>query len=288
MDVPEWKALVTVVDEKQQPVVGADVTIGFYVAPPADNPTGIATDAKRGVTDTNGVFTASGRSGSSDLFFGASKAGYYHSHLEHEFARFKNDDPERLSPRITLLLKKIIRPTAMYAKWNNLGMPIFDKSVGFDLSTGDWVAPYGKGPHSDILFNAHLDQRSEKDYDYTLAVSFPNSGDGIQDFVLPAASGAHAGSDLRSAQEAPVEGYQPKWVQMKSLKPGAGYTGNWDANRNYYIRVRTQLDEHGNVISALYGKIYGDFMQFTYYLNPTPNDREIEFDLNRNLLGEPK
>jgi hypothetical protein len=35
----------------------------------------------------------------------------------------------------------------------------------------------------------------------------------------------------------------------------------------------------------LYWKIYGDFMQFRYYLNPTPNDRTVEFDPKQNLLG---
>ena len=51
--------------------------------------------------------------------------------------------------------------------------------------------------------------------------------------------------------------------------------------------MRTVLDENGNVKSALYGKIYGDPMQmnFRYYLNPTPNDRNIEFDPKQNLLG---
>jgi hypothetical protein len=58
-----------------------------------------------------------------------------------------------------------------------------------------------------------------------------------------------------------------------------------DPNRDYYFRVRTALDPNGDVKSALYGKIYGDFMQFTYYLNPTPNSRNIEFDPNQNLLG---
>jgi hypothetical protein len=47
--------------------------------------------------------------------------------------------------------------------------------------------------------------------------------------------------------------------------------------------VRTVLDEQGNVKSALYGKIYGDFMHFSYYLNPTPNSRNVEFDPKRNL-----
>ena len=55
-------------------------------------------------------------------------------------------------------------------------------------------------------------------------------------------------------------------------------------NRNYFFRVRTVLDENGKVKSALYGKIYGDFMHFSYYLNPTPNDRNVEFDPKQNLL----
>ena len=58
-----------------------------------------------------------------------------------------------------------------------------------------------------------------------------------------------------------------------------------DPNRNYFFRVRTAKDHEGNIVSAHYGKIYGDFMQFTYYLNPTPNDRNIEFDPKQNLLG---
>jgi hypothetical protein len=45
------------------------------------------------------------------------------------------------------------------------------------------------------------------------------------------------------------------------------------------------LDENGNVKNALYGKIYGDFMQFKYFLNPMANDLNIEFDPKRNLLG---
>ncbi len=49
--------------------------------------------------------------------------------------------------------------------------------------------------------------------------------------------------------------------------------------------MRSALDQQGNVVSAHYGKIYGDFMQFTYYLNPTPNDRNIEYDPKQNLLG---
>jgi hypothetical protein len=55
------------------------------------------------------------------------------------------------------------------------------------------------------------------------------------------------------------------------------------------------LDENGNVKSALFGKISGNFklyagtikphsgMGFDYYLNPTPNDHNLEFDPKHNL-----
>ena len=59
---------------------------------------------------------------------------------------------------------------------------------------------------------------------------------------------------------------------------------NWDLNRNYFFRVHTVLDENGNIKSVLYGKIYGDFLKFSYYLNPTPNDRSVEFDPKQNIL----
>ena len=66
-------------------------------------------------------------------------------------------------------------------------------------------------------------------------------------------------------------------------------------NRNYFLRVRSVLDSQGKVVSALYGKIDGDIrfspirsktcsLMFTYYLNPTANERNLEFDVQRNLL----
>src|SRR5215469_15643867 len=70
---PEWRATVRAVDETGQPVAGAKVTIGYYVKPPHDEPGSIATDAKRGVTDTNGFFSAAAHSTSVDLTFGVEK-----------------------------------------------------------------------------------------------------------------------------------------------------------------------------------------------------------------------
>ena len=74
------------------------------------------------------------------------------------------------------------------------------------------------------------------------------------------------------------------WVQTDNQKTGKPIETNRNPNRNYLFRVRTVVDDKGNIVSAHYGKIYGDFMEFKYYLNPTPNDRNVEFDPKQNLL----
>jgi len=270
----------TVVDEAGQPVSNATVAVWYYVQPSPSQTEGH--DKIQGFTDVGGVFIASNQTnGSIDLGFQAGKTGYYSTARGHEFNEFKNDDPEKRRPHATLLLKAVGKPIPMYAKRLNANVPVSDKPVGFDLVAGDWIAPFGKGASTDIIFMGHFDKRADGESDYTLTVNFPNPGDGIEQFTVP---DAEKGSDLRSPHEAPSDGYQPQWVQTDNRKPGKPVETSRDENRNYFLRVHTVLDERGNVKSALYGKIYGDFMQFRYYLNPTPNDRNIEFDPKQNLL----
>jgi len=58
-----------------------------------------------------------------------------------------------------------------------------------------------------------------------------------------------------------------------------------DQHYLYYFCIRTQTNEVGQVTNALYGKIYGQINgSFTYFLNPTPNDRNVEHDPKRNVF----
>jgi hypothetical protein len=148
---------------------------------------------------------------------------------------------------------------------------------------GDWIAPYGRGVRADLLFTAHFETNNNES-DFTLTVSFSNQGDGIQEFISPIYYLDSRGSALRSSEEAPVSNYQPEWIQTDNRRAGQPIKTNRDMNRNYYFRVRAKVDDRGNIVSAHYGKIYGDFMQFSYYLNPTPNDRNVEFDPKHNLM----
>jgi hypothetical protein len=272
----DWKATLKVVDETSEPVEDAKVEVSYDMS----------TNAIVGLTDTNGIFTASHHNASENLGFYAKKSGYYSFRAMYHMGRsFKL---ETWNPTQIIFLKRIIHPIPMYAQSVNLDLPVFDKPAGFDLMIGDWVAPYGNGVSSDFIFTAHREKRAPNDTDYKLAVSFPNKGDGIQEFSIPTYYLHDKGSALRSVQVAPADRYQHEWAQTKTRRPGKPIETNWKIDQNYYFRVRTILDEQGNVKSALYGKIYGDFMDFSYYLNPTLNSRNVEFDPKQNLMKDLK
>ncbi len=169
----------------------------------------------------------------------------------------------------------------MYAKSVDLEMPVLGTNIGYDLIVGDCVGPYGKGINTDIIFKKEYNEKSSRDYHSKITVSFPKAGDGIQVFDI---SDSEKDSELRSPHEANTNGYQAELTREIRAHPGQNNTYEYDPNRIYLLRVRTVLDHEGNVVSAHYGKIYGDFMQFTYYLNPTPNSRNIEFDPKQNLM----
>ena len=233
-----------------------------------------------GVTNHDGEFCATAPTVGC-ITYGADKSGYYGTvGKPYEY----RGDPtngrwQPWNPTLTVVLKKIINPVPMYAKRVNLGMPVFDKTVGFDLMEGDWVVPHGRGKVSDFVFLAELQKRSDEDYNYRLTLTFSNPADGIQSFDAV----SRYGSELRSPHQAPDKGYGGKWVQVQIRKPGSAGENTRDENRNYVYRVRSNTDKNGNITGAVYGKIYGDFMNFVYYLNPD-GTRNVEFDPKRNLF----
>ena len=263
-----------VVDEGGNPLSGVNADIGYFVhSQPAD---------AKGLTDTNGIFEFSHatRSTIAEVGLQAEKAGYYTTMMRRELG--PKYSPFEWIFTQTLLLKKIGNPTAMYARWVNENPPALGKPIGYDLTLGDWVAPNRKGVTSDIFFQKDAYRNSGNDYEYKVKVTFPKSGDGIQVYTVQP---FEIGSAFRSPHLAPTDGYQSAIAKERSAHPGQATKNDDDPKRIYLFRVRTILDDKGNIVSAQYGKIYGDFMQFRYFLNPTPNDLNVEFDPRHNLLG---
>ena len=111
------------------------------------------------------------------------KIGYYEIGGTYDFKIKRAFRWEPWNPEIAVVLRKIEKPMAMYARDTNesrMEIPVIGKEVGFDLIAFDWVKPYGKGGHSDFIFKLNKRFVSWNDYDSNLALTFPNEYDGIQ------------------------------------------------------------------------------------------------------------
>ena len=264
----QWTATAKVTGEDGNPIVGASVAFQ-YTVPTKPNSGDQDYGEVKGMTDTNGMFRASHTDSSWSFGVVIEKTGYYKTQMGHEFYF----DDKRRNPSFTLMLKKIDKPIPMYARridsepsvFKKTGRPpiIFTNSIGYDLMAGDWVAPYGKGANTDIIFTEEFNKKSITDFYFKLTVSFPNAGDGIQEYTVP---DDEKGSALRSPHEAPADGYQAQLVRENYHHPGQPGKADYDPNRNCFFRVRTVLDANGNVESALYGKIYGDPEQMNFVI----------------------
>jgi len=298
VEVGEVQITFKVVDDSGKPVPGATVGMSLIQL---KNPLGqrVLENATKtqlnSITDKEGGAVIKNSSISPEVYYGVPPMpGYYYTRAsEFKFRRVENNQWQPWNPTVTIVLKPIINPIPMYAKETlNLTIPENVKPVGYDLQMGDWVTPYGKGLTSDFNFNLERQFTSVTQvFSATLTLTFSNDGDGIQT-IPPEAS---TGSDLRSPRFAPENGYESKLVERtyreSERKP---IVKEPKAGQKYFFRVRTKKDDQGKIVSALYGKIYGDInfdffspktiVAFTYYLNPDRNSRNMEFDPKQNLF----
>ncbi len=254
----------------------------------------------KGKTDKDGITTINFASERGDVRYGIYDVpGYYSTrNLEYQFKKVEGDKWQPWNPTVDVVLKPIINPIAMYARrmgdiTKPLLIPAVGQPIGFDLVAGDWVAPHGQGSTADFIFTLKENVpyvSVDKPFGATLRISFSNKGDGIQSVLVP----INKGSELRLPRYAPEEGYESTLVkEIGRAAEGNAINSGTREDQNYFFRVRTVLDEDGKIKSALYGKIDGDIQfwgnrkaRFNYYLNPNPNDRNMEFDTKQNLAGK--
>lgn len=262
---------VTVVDQDNEPVENAEVLVGFRYMVPVRKDV-----SKKGNTNEEGVVVLSGPNQDAGGCV-VKKDGYYETYYRVIHSGRATEATK------DLVLKKKINPISMYAKQIQLfakRVPKLNEQIGYDMVAGDFVAPYGDGMRSDLLCFVAYDKKSTEDVEYHVSLEF-NENDGAIAFEAP----IEEGSKLRSKQNAPAQGYGEIVKYSQTLKPGVGVRENVSNDQCYYFRVRTVIDEDGEIISAHYGKMYGKLSKFTYYFNPTPNDRNVEFDPSRNLFN---
>ena len=209
---------------------------------------------------------------------------------------------------VTARLDRIVNPVPLYVgrsrSLRNMRDALDDGAVvAYDLLKNDWLPPWGNGDFGDMSFACKKTVLGEEPHRYPsgihtnqfyrcdVRVTFPGKGNGM----IESMPSKLAGIKLRVA---PETGYYAERICWRGRMNRTEYKDNFDEDRCYYIRIRTEFDESGNVRKAIYGKIYGDFkledkkngikdVSFLYYLNPTPNDRNLEWDRKNNLCPKP-
>ena len=222
-----------------------------------------------------------------------------------------------------LTLPRIINPVALKARntsmnynWVADGVRSRDEKgipggapVGFDLELMEWLPPRGAGKRADLIlrvsgkqvgwnitkedlaWHLRMKEKSPEEiaslygiWDNIANISFPNPGDGIlrSPKYWPYCK-------LKIPHRAPIEGYQPE-LQLEQRPEGFSLLTNYDRlklqrNCGLYLRIRTQLDAEGRVLTANYAKILEpdighDSFGAIFFFNPVPNDTNLEFSYN--------
>lgn len=241
-------------------------------------------------TNKEGVATLSGIA-QQDYILSAEKPGFYRTQGPHRGINDEKSFQEYAVgvQKIDLELRPVRNPVLGIRRGiDRRPLPKTDGPMGFDLEVGDWVAPFGKGRTPDFVFELDGRFTSSRDYDQKFTLRFSGPQDGITVFKHP----KNIGSALKWPYEAPLSGYESSltWVLKWSLKGGGrGTTIDLAGETNYLFRVRSEVDEKGNVVRAMYGVVSGDFIpvggnneigrnvSFTYALN-TDWTRNLEFD----------
>ncbi len=266
-----------------------------------------------GVTDTNGQLTLTIPSLRGSVKYGISVGGEYYDKTmkmkingnayyrdqggSYSFTNEVAGKWQPWDPVVNIVLKPVADPIPMYARfldsWS-FKVPEFNIPLGYDLIKSDWLPPYGDGEIADFIFTLHAKLGDTREdgiqlFDAELILTFSNNGDGIQELEFT----PREGSVLSMPRIAPTGGYSTKWTSRTYAHENDD-SCEYRESQCFIYRVRTKKNTDGEITSALYGKILGPIfyevrangasMQMKYFLNPTPNDRNLEFDPSKNLF----
>ena len=287
-----------------------DVNNGWFAVKGSDGP-----NLDRAVTDVNGRCRLRGRTNCGNIGCWVEKppSGFYPC-PQGWGRRFSEKNllgiwqPDNLVA--TIRLQRVERPIPLFVKRvakvtrGVFTADIFPKgedTLRYDLLMGDWLPPVGTGRVADVTFTRHpredlgegvngADVRGPS-YRDSMTVRFPGEGNGLVELHPPP-------SYRLRIRTAPEDGYRSEYLCWRGTNRKLEDDSNYDENRCFCFRIRTRRDDRGRIVGAYYGKIYGDITfayQFrpefvpvasvcmSYYLNPTPLDRNLEWDRKTNL-----
>jgi hypothetical protein len=300
------------------PIQGAEVKAWFEVDigwRAWSEPTPIITDVK--ITDVHGICRLEGKTNVGHISCEVRNPpiGYYGAYGGDYSFKKKNLfgvwQPDNLV--VTIKLQRVEKPIPLFVKqlFNRASASVssnyFDIGKGkmqFDLIKGSFLPPIGKGEYADICFTrleredlgigTNFNGRTSLAYRDGMMVEFLGDGNGL--IEIPSKK-----TDGIKIRTAPLEGYKADYLVTKGKDKSVKYFTSSNPDRNFAFRIRTKKDKNGKIVSAYYGKIYGDIEikkpytvevsvaapSFMYYLNPKPLDRNLEWDMKTNLCPNP-
>ena len=271
---------------------------------------------EQGVTNADGDFRFKGESDVSHVTYSIRTEGvaYYPVIRKRlEFSGVSGVVSRHWEPYdsiVTVRLQRVEHPIPLFVK--RVEQRDYERGIGgfdgtnsvlrFDLMKGDWLPPLGNGEVADIEFTRlpHEDlgefvgASGVKGHAYRDAVAVRFIGDG--NGLVECKPMKNAALKIRTA---PENGYKADYMCWRGKNQKLEYDTNRDERRCFAFRIRTRKEEHGSIVKAYYGKIYGDFIMYTdrgpivlgvkfsYYLNPKSLDRNLEWDRVNNLCPTP-
>ena len=268
--------------EDGTPIKDADVGV-YFLGYDLDKDKEVA-----GFTNDLGVFSATNKA-VLRMETSIAKDGYYKTHSG-RLSRTQDHD-------VTFVLREKRKPIPLYAKREVLFFPANKEWLGYDFEIGDWTAPHGEGKTIDLWLKCDTEKVNSgryRDAKGSLEIKF-REDEGlllVQDDYLPL-------SIMKMPHLAPQAGYQNTFRRFEESYRNKEFR----RNTGYFFRTRVRK-EGERIVSAHYGKLLKDIRfdprdmsrkgkpkefgttVFTYYFNPTPNDRNLEFDPKGNLLTD--
>jgi len=307
--LPGAEVTLRFLDDDKQPLPGVSASIIFT------NRNSRGDVVREGLSDAAGLFSA--RSTAEGwISVRATMEGRYGT----GFLRLdKSTDHD-----LTLIMRRIIRPIPLYAdscrlyvhhSRNPPPIPYVEGTYAYDLEVGELLPPHGNGRVADVQVHSRAwfqgwtlsEEKLREEEAWARGAGLPEGALRIQygrwrseqvitfpgkdaGFVQVGPEDFQPYCDLRHPHQAPLEGYQPEIRGTAAT----GVISDFSVDKptvGYFLRLRVKHDAQGRIVSAHYAKAFGVIgfnayggAVFAYVFNPTPNDRNLEFDRGNNLF----
>ena len=187
----------------------------------------------------------------------------------------------RLEKKVTIRIRKIHNPVDLKLTNGHITdfkCPLTSGEYAFDLEIGDWVSPWGKGKGKDLVVCIEAVTNDSIKF-MRGKIIFPRGGAYREKLIQSKyfQSVYNADTSMVYQTSFPFEFFYDTRHHKKSycLMP-------LEKEDYWVFRVREVRDADGNLLSANYGKVYGQIRIFDYfefykcYFNTTPNDTNLE------------